>query len=149
MKGSMKGRWNRGQLLGMMQALAGMPEVWPRDAALGTRVTCVIWDVPLQELELCRTLWERDAHAARLSNPYLVWKSTARARERGDRSGKSRWGLEPQGEGRSEDSSLWNSILIHHLAWASQAKGLSLSAPWRKRVTRGCLPTDWPPQGAW
>ncbi len=45
-------------------------------------VTNITWDVPLQELGLRRkTLWERDAHAARLANPCLVWKSTAMERE--------------------------------------------------------------------
>ncbi len=43
---------------GMKQPLAGMPEVWPQDAAShsrrGTMVTYVTWDVPLQELELHR-----------------------------------------------------------------------------------------------
>ncbi len=62
--GSLKGidqekkhvRWNRRQLPGMKQTLAGIPEVWLRDAASrslrGTMVTYVTWDVPLQELEM-------------------------------------------------------------------------------------------------
>jgi len=45
-------------------------------------VTYVTWDIPLQELELCqKTLGEQDVHTARLSNPCLVWKSTAMVRE--------------------------------------------------------------------
>ncbi len=45
-------------------------------------VIFVTWDVPLQELKLCRkTLGERDFHAARFANPCLVWEGTAMARE--------------------------------------------------------------------
>ncbi len=45
-------------------------------------VTYVTWDVPLRELELRRKMiGERDIHATRLANPYLVWESTAMARE--------------------------------------------------------------------
>ncbi len=48
----------------------------------GTMVTYVTWDVPLWELELHRTLGERDIHTTRLANHCLVWKITAMAREK-------------------------------------------------------------------
>ncbi len=51
----------------------------------GTRVTYVIWDVPLQELELRRTRCPRRQTFKSLLS--VLRKSTARAREKGARSG--------------------------------------------------------------
>lgn len=77
------------------------------------------------------------AHSARLTNPCLVWKSRAKARERSQEWRRMQvgtwqvagyipqhpegqlqkeWVLTPKGEERSEDSRLWKSILIHSLA---------------------------------
>ncbi len=45
----------------------------------GTMVTYETWDVPLQELELCRKCFGNE-NANVLTNPCLVWNSTVRLR---------------------------------------------------------------------